>query len=382
MKILIIRNASDVMKYSSGNYNLQEIGLARALNRKGHKCDVAYAGGKEEDIIPIEYDDGKTFNVYYLKSINILGNGYLLKLDTLIQNYDFIQSGGYDQLRSWIMAKKYKNKIVIYQGPYYSEFNRKYNIKCGIVDVFFVPRYRKLNTCFITKSVLAKQFLNNKEINNVEAVGVGFDKEQMESKLVEESDLYYHLVKEKEAGNRLLLYIGKLEERRNIEFLLAVVGEYCKTNVRTKLVIIGNGDEQYKNRCKELIRKNKMEERIIYKEKLEQKYLPPIYKLCDTFLLPTKFEIFGMVLLEAMYYGLPVITTYNGGASLLIENGVDGFIEDENKNLWKKRIDWILQNPNQARKIGKRASVKIEKYFTWDALVDKFINVYRGKMYE
>lgn len=381
MKVLIIRNASDVMKYSSGNYNLQEIGLARALNKKGIQCDIAYAGGKKKSTIQIEYDEGKSFSLFYLESINILGNGYLLKLDRLIQNYDVIQSGAYDQLRSWIMAQKYKDKIVIYQGPYYSRFNKGYNAKCRLVDALFVPRYKKLNTFFITKSVLAKQFLNKKGLSNVEAIGVGFDKEQMESKTVEESVFYRLLVKEKEAGNSLLLYIGKLEERRNIEFLISIVAECCKTIAGLKLVIIGNGEEQYKARCKEAIQRNNLERKIIYKEKLEQKFLPPIYQLCDLFLLPTKYEIFGMVLLEAMYYGLPVITTFNGGSSILIDNGVDGFIEEENIDAWKKRIEWIVRNPNYAQEISKRASLKIEDHFTWDALADKFINVYKRKIY-
>ena len=382
MRILIIRNASDVMQYSSGNYNLQEIGLARALNKRGYHCDVAYAGGKEESTVKIVLKDGKAFSLFYLKSIDILGNGYLLKLDRLIKNYDIIQSGAYDQLRSWIMAKKYKSKIVIYQGPYFSQFNKRYNFKCRIVDFLFVPRYRQLNTSFLTKSVLAKQFLNSKHLNNVTAVGVGFDKEQMEADIVEKSQFYQVLAEVKEKGNSLLLYIGKLEERRNIEFLLSVVGECCKNNERVKLVIIGSGTEQYLAKCKSVIDKYKMSERIIYKNKLEQKYLPQIYKLCDAFLLPTKFEIFGMVILEAMYYGLPIITTFNGGPSILIVNGVDGFIQDENVELWKKKIEWILQNPKQAKEIGKRASIKIAEHFTWDAIAEKFIEVYKRKMYE
>lgn len=52
--------------------------------------------------------------------------------------------------------------------------------------------------------------------------------------------------------------------------------------------------------------------------------MPTVYQSCDAFSLPTRYEIFGMVLLEAMYYGLPTFTTYNGGSSTLMnqENGI------------------------------------------------------------
>ena len=64
---------------------------------------------------------------------------------------------------------------------------------------------------------------------------------------------------------------------------------------------------------------------------MEQKYLSDVYNLADFFLLPTKYEIFGMVLLEAMYYKTVVLTTDNGGSSTLIDNGRNGYIlQDEN----------------------------------------------------
>lgn len=82
--------------------------------------------------------------------------------------------------------------------------------------------------------------------------------------------------------------------------------------------------------------------RVIYKESLEQKYMPTVYQLCDAFSLPTRYEIFGMVLLEAMYYGLPTFTTYNGGFSTLMnqENGV--IINSMDVNEWSKKIIQVL----------------------------------------
>lgn len=64
---------------------------------------------------------------------------------------------------------------------------------------------------------------------------------------------------------------------------------------------------------------------------MEQKYLSGVYNLADFFLLPTEYEIFGMVLLEAMYYKTVVLTTDNGGSSTLIDNGRNGYILKDKK---------------------------------------------------
>ena len=78
---------------------------------------------------------------------------------------------------------------------------------------------------------------------------------------------------------------------------------------------------------------------IVYQERMEQKYLSGVYRLADFFLLPTEYEIFGMVLLEAMYYKTVVLTTNNGGSSTLIENSRNGYIlENKKASEWAKIV--------------------------------------------
>ena len=108
--------------------------------------------------------------------------------------------------------------------------------------------------------------------------------------------------------------------------------------------------------------------------------MPAVYQQCDAFLLPTRYEIFGMVLLEAMYYGLPVFTTYNGGSSTLMtdENGV--VIENLDSQIWCDKIVEVLENEKRCRLIGNAAHKTIEEQYTWDALADKFIMLYEKRL--
>ena len=199
MKILILKTSSGFVDVTKATYNLQEIGLARAFNRQGHKCDVVYWGGKEEKSVDIKYDNEKYFKVYYLKAKDFLKNGiYSNSLIELSKNYDIVHSGGYDQLESWILASKIPEKLVIYNGTYYSDFNANYNKKCKVFDKFFLPRYKKNNIFFDTKSRLSAKFLEQRGLKNVTPIGVGIDLEQLQAKKMIKSDLSEKIQTQKE----------------------------------------------------------------------------------------------------------------------------------------------------------------------------------------
>ena len=227
MKILLLKTSSGYVDVTKSTYNLQEIGLARAFNKKGHKCDVVYWGGKEEKTVEIKYDKDKSFKVFYLKALDFLKNGiYGKSLIELSKNYDIVHSGGYDQIESWILASKIPEKLVIYNGTYYSDFNVNYNKKCKIFDRFFLPRYKKNKIFFDTKSNLSADFLRNRGITNITSIGVGIDLEQLQAKKMIESDLSSKMQKEKNKGTKYITYI----EEKNYEKAYNLLYEEYRNN--------------------------------------------------------------------------------------------------------------------------------------------------------
>ena len=88
-----------------------------------------------------------------------------------------------------------------------------------------------------------------------------------------------------------------------------------------------------------------------------------------------------MVLLEAMYFGLPVITTINGGSMTLIKDKDTGIICDLNDvNSWCESIMNLFKDQNLRDKISVNASKLIKENYTWDALSDKFVAVYESTL--
>ena len=381
MKILLVRSSPGYIDVRKARYNIQETGLAKALNKKGHRCDVVFWGGKKEEVVEIEYDNGHTFKVFYLKAYNILKNGAYVGLKELSKGYDIVHCGGYDQLESWLLAKSISEKLVVYHGTYYSGFNKSYNKKVKVIDRLFLPRFKKKRVFFDTKSNLSAEFLKQRGLKDVYPVGVGIDLEQLQAKEMLESPLSDKIISLKKDGKKILMYVGRIEPRRNILFLFDVFKAVNESDKDTKLLIVGKGEEEYKKKCFDHAEEIGIKDAIIYEEYLDQKNLPLVYSYADVFLLPTIYEIFGMVLLEAMYFGVPVVTTYNGGSDMLIDNNENGIIINNfNVKQWKTELLEILNDTKRKERITKKAKIKIENEFTWDALADKFIDVYKKRI--
>lgn len=279
---------------------------------------------------------------------------------------------------SCYLNRKAKNKVVNYNGLYYCEDNLGDIKKARLWDKTLLPLQCKKKMVVGTKSVLATEYLKNKGIQNVTTIGVGLDLDNLRGN-VSGNNIFVEKLKSKKDNHKYLLYIGVLEPRRNILFLLEVFSEILKKDVNYRLVLIGKGKNEYTKQVDGKIEELGIEDKIIRSTKIEQKFLPEIYKTCDAFLLPTRYEIFGMVLLEAMYYGLPVFTTYNGGSSMIMDENNGVVVPELNIEKWSQKVIEVLADTNKTQYISRNACKKIENEFTWDALSEKFLDVYKER---
>ena len=374
MKILIIRTFPDKLNLNS--YNVQEVGLAKALVKKGHICDIVLYNGKEKDWIQ-DYNfssEGKNyeFKIYWMHGFGILKNGFMPSVKRIIPQYDVIQVHEYDQIMSWNLYTRQIKPTVIYHGPYYDKFAKGYNLRCKFFDTLFLPMRQYKDVVTISKSTLAAEFLHQKGFCNVVTAGVGLDIENLGA--ISSKEIYLEQSKKYEQ----LLYIGKLEERRNLYFLVDVFRALKKVIPELKFVIVGNGEKEYKEKLLQHIEKELQDGSIVYCESATQAELAKYYKEATLFLLASHYEIFGMVLLEAMYFGIPVISSVNGGSSTLIKNGYNGFVIDEfNIEKWVDNILSVMCNDEKMINIKLNARKTIEEKYTWAKISETFIDAYK-----
>lgn len=381
MKILIVRGFANEINVN--NYNSQEIGLAKSLVKKGYVCDIVYYTKKRKPWIQkLEVDNG-TINIYWYPGIKVFNNAIYIQMikDKIIDKYDIIQTHEYNQFMTWYLCKTKKKPIILYNGIYQDSKNIFASIiNNKIPEILFKKTIIENTNKAIGKSKLAEEYLKCKGFENVTTIGVGLDIDKINNKDVKsnEADNIIDNLRKILNNNKVLLYIGRLNDKaKNINFLIDVLEVIVKARDNYKLLLVGKSDEKTIQNYLNYAKTKGVQNNIIHVNGIPQSSIKEIYSMSDIFILPSKYEIFGMVIMESMYLKTPVITTVNGGSTTIIDNEEDGIVYDSfDAKAWSNEIISILENKNKYDDIVEKAYKKIVNKFTWESLADEFIKIY------
>ncbi len=125
-------------------------------------------------------------------------------------------------------------------------------------------------------------------------------------------------------GDRLLLFVGRLAARKNVMEAARIFKSYLERHPNARLMFIGKGNQE--GRLKSFASKNGLAGRMHILQGLGFGELAVHYANADAFIFPSLWEGFGLVLLEALASGLPVVSRPVGGAPEVIVNGKNGFL--------------------------------------------------------
>lgn len=181
----------------------------------------------------------------------------------------------------------------------------------------------------------------------------------------------------KKDNDRFIIgYAGRIANNKGIDILLKAFAILTKKYNNIYLQLAGN-DDGYLKEVQQFINDNKLQNRAEYLGCLKDMEL--FYKKLDIFVLPSIVrEAFGLSLCEAMYCGVPVITTDSGAQSEIIENGVEGIIVKSGsiKEL-SKSILLVYNNYEVFKENSINISNKIYNYFSSKKCVDNIILIYK-----
>jgi len=121
-----------------------------------------------------------------------------------------------------------------------------------------------------------------------------------------------------------LLFVGRLEERKGLLFLISSLAMY-KKKIKEKFIlnIVGKGDNR---KYKDVVKKLNLEEEIIFKGYLPDEELNNYYFNSDIFIIPSQMEGFGLTILEAIQFGIPIIGTNRGAIPEILKDYKCGFL--------------------------------------------------------
>ena len=381
-QILLVRATPNDLDINA--YNVQQVGIGKSLVNKGYNYDFItfkkHAPRKET----VFYEkDGCRAKCIELPRTRVLRWGIntdICKKEFLDQ-YDLIICQEYYQLETYLISCK-SNRVAMYTGPYYNMFLPK--CFSPIYDFFFTKKINQQIPYKFVKSVLAYDFMEKKGYTGLTNVGVALDTSRFaDVEILPETKQLIDFMK----ANQCLLYVGSLIERKNYPFLLETYKKMLQRNPEIKLVLIGkskvSGIEKYLGKKdsayaakydKMLTEKEKAG--IYHLERLANPQLRYIYPLAKAFLLPSILEIFGMVLLEAMYFGAPVVSSRNGGSLTLMADGKCGqIVEEFDAEKWCDAISKYLDDPQYAKNVANAAMKKVKEEYTWDAITQKMLDI-------
>ena len=171
-----------------------------------------------------------------------------------------------------------------------------------------------------------------------------------------------------------VLFVGRLNYYKGLNYLIEAMKD-----IKANLVIIGEGSEKenLSSKIKDLGLKNVH----LLPFQLDTELLN-FYKACSVLVLPSIFksEAFGMVLIEAMAYGKPVISTELGtGTSFVNQDGITGFVVPaKDSQVLAQAIKKILENKKLAQEFGQNAFKRVTEEFSLEKMLEKVAAVYKA----
>jgi glycogen synthase len=180
-----------------------------------------------------------------------------------------------------------------------------------------------------------------------------------------------------------ILFVGRLEPRKGIDILLQAIPEVIKEIPEINFRIIGDNslagpdgmsfmDKFYFNYAGE-----KWLSKVRFEGRVDQDILLSAYSACDIFVAPSRFESFGLIFLEAMREGKPVIGCAAGGMPEVVSNEVNGLlVEPGNVRQLAEAILKLATNPDLRLRMGAAGRKIFEEKFTAKRMAEESFSLY------
>jgi len=168
-----------------------------------------------------------------------------------------------------------------------------------------------------------------------------------------------------------LIYVGSLSERKGVQNLLSAMVLVHQENPDVRLSIVGNG--MLKDTLQQYVIDNGLQRCVTFEGFFEPSELPAMYGQADIFVFPTLEDTFGVVVLEAMASGLPVICSkYAGVASHLIHEGTALICDPKDQIILSKNILRLVQDTSLRMALAAK-SQKVSEAFKPEEAAKQFI---------
>ena len=182
-------------------------------------------------------------------------------------------------------------------------------------------------------------------------------------------------------NNINLLFVGYLIPRKGVDTLVKSINILVKNrgHERLTLHVVGDAgrDDIYAQGLREYCKKEGIGDHVIFHGRVSESDLQNLYETSDIFVFPSLWEGFGIVLAEAMSYGLPIVTTNAGAIPYLVKDGQNGFlVPPQDPEKLAQSIEKLVASPELRAEFGE-VNRKAAAEFSWErsfAEIEKFFD--------
>ncbi|MFC1570401.1 glycosyltransferase [Candidatus Omnitrophota bacterium] len=180
-----------------------------------------------------------------------------------------------------------------------------------------------------------------------------------------------------------VFWVGRFDTNKGLDYLLKAFASIIHKN-KDLFLVIGGGSQSPKQREKDLrtylkgiVQKESLENRVFFTGHIKDELMPPYYRRAKFFVLPSKFEPFGMTAAEAMACGTALIASNRSGIRKYLKNKKNCLVVNPSN---KTDLGWAMQvlnrNSSFRNKIAKAGRIFAKEHFSWLKIADKSIDVY------
>lgn len=349
-----------------GFYNAQEIGLAKELDKLFDEVIVykAVPQFEEKSIELIENCEHSEINQIPVKSRGINGIWDCSVMDATLDALLYFSDTQLAVPKVYRWCCKNDIKMYPYIGVIESHSTNK--IKKLLINVMFqknISVYRQC-TCFVKTPTVCKK-MKRLGIKDVVVAPVGLDLSLLHECHEKNSGADFKKKYGFSESDRVLLFIGRLIEEKQPIRMIEILSEIREKDKAYKLFMVGNGE--LKAAVEQRIRKLGLSDDVRMIERISNNEIWELYLAADAFINLNQQEIFGMAILEAMYYGCKVVAWHAPGPNLIIEDGKSGWLAEKNEEV----IERILDTTD----VTEEAHRRVLHEFTWESSAKRILSV-------
>lgn len=280
-----------------------------------------------------------------------------------------------------IVAKKLKIPLFYTSHMLYPEYARHWVFKENKFLPVLMKFYLKIfgNSCngLIAPSVKMKKLLEEYGVKKpIFVLPTGLDFARLERTQEKDSE-----TKRKFSiplNDKVLLYVGRLTKEKNVEFLFEAFNQVQKKRKDVCFVLVGEG--YLMNELKEKVKKLNLESKVIFTGRISWQEVIKIYRGSNLFLFASLTDTQGLIIIEASYFGLPIVALKDGCYQGMLIDGKNGYtVYPYQVNIFAEKVLEILNNESLYQEFSKNGK-EIAKNFSAENQAKKLVEIYQNMM--